>query len=59
MEMSCLSPTLFKIALEEVVRKVQVTANEVSFNGITHALLAYTDDIVIIGSNDEDIKNTI
>jgi len=40
------------------VRKIQETVNDVSFNGKTHALLAYADDIVMLGSNKEDIKNT-
>jgi len=46
------------IALEEVVRKFQETANGVRFNEKLHALLTYADDVVILGSNEEDIKNT-
>jgi len=44
--------------LEEVVRKVQETVNGVNFNGKMHALLAYADDVVILGKNEEDIKKT-
>jgi len=32
--------------------------NGVSFNGKKQALLAYADDVVILGSNEEDIKTT-
>jgi hypothetical protein len=32
--------------------------NNVSFNGKAHALLTYADDVVILGSNEEDIKTT-
>jgi len=32
--------------------------NGVRFNGKVHALLAYADDVVILGSNEENIKNT-
>lgn len=53
-----LSPILFNVALEEVVRKVQEKANGVIFNGQMHAVLAYADEIVILGSNEEDIKTT-
>jgi hypothetical protein len=53
-----LSPILFNVALKEVVRKVQETAKGVSFNGQMHALLAYADDVVILGSNEGDIKTT-
>lgn len=53
-----LSPIVFNVTLEEVVRKVQETAKGVSFNGQMHALLAYADDVVILGLNEEDIKTT-
>lgn len=45
-----LSPILFNIALEEVVRKVQKTTNGMSFNRKLHALLAYADDVVVLWS---------
>lgn len=50
---------MFNIALEEVVRKVQETTNGVSFNRKVYALLVYADDVVVPGSNEEDIKNTL
>jgi len=45
-------------AKEIIVRKIQETVNGVSFNTKTNALIAYADDIVILGSNKENIKNT-
>lgn len=44
-----LSLMLLIIALEEVVRMVQETANVVSFNEKVHALLANANDVVILG----------
>lgn len=48
----------FNIFLAEVVKKVQETAISVRLKGKVYALLAYADDIVILGSNEKDILNT-
>ena len=40
-----LSPLLFNIALEYVIRRVQVKQEGLKLNG-THQLLVYTDDIL-------------
>src|SRR5215469_17658804 len=45
-----LSPFLFNIAVEYAVRRVQVTQDGLKLNG-THQLLAYADDINILGGS--------
>jgi hypothetical protein len=45
-----LSPLLFNFALEYAIRKVQDFQVELKFNG-THQLLAYADDVNLLGGN--------
>jgi hypothetical protein len=51
-----LSPLLFNFALEYAIRKVQGNQVRLKSNG-THQLLAYTDDVNLLGDN-IDTKNT-
>jgi hypothetical protein len=50
-----LSPLLFNFALEHTIRKVQVNQLGLKLNG-THQLLAYADDVNLLGDNIEAIK---
>jgi hypothetical protein len=52
-----LSPLLFNFALEYAIRKVQENQVELKLNG-THKLLAYPDDVTLLGDNLDIIKKT-
>ena len=50
-----LSPMLFNFALEYTIRRVQVNQDGLKPNG-THQLLAYADDVNILGGNIHTLK---
>jgi hypothetical protein len=52
-----LSPLLFNFALEYAIRRVQVNQDVLKLNG-THQLLAYANDVNILGGNVHAVQKT-
>ena len=50
-----LSPMLFNFTLECAIRRVQVNQDGLKLNG-THQLLAYADDVNILGGTGEEVN---
>ena len=50
-----LSPLLFNFALQYAIRRVQVNQDGLKLNG-THQLLAYADDVDILGGSVHTVK---
>ena len=49
---------LFNFALEYVIRRVQVKQDGLKLNG-THQLLAYADDVNILGGSIHTVKGNV
>ena len=52
-----LSPLLFNFALEYAIRRVQVKQDGLKLNG-THQLLAYAEDVNILGGGTHTLQET-
>ena len=52
-----LSPLLFNFVLEYAIRRVQVNQDGLKLNG-THQLLAYADDVNILGRSVHTVKES-
>ena len=52
---NALSPLPFNFALEYAIKRVQVNQDGLTLNG-THQLLAYADDVNILGGNVHTVK---
>jgi hypothetical protein len=53
-----LSPLLFNFALDYVIRKIQENQVRLNLNG-AHQLLAYADDVNVLGDNIDTINENI
>jgi hypothetical protein len=50
-----LSPLLFNFSLEYAIKRIQVNHDDLKLNG-THQLLAYADDVNILGGSVHTVK---
>jgi hypothetical protein len=53
-----LSSLLFNFALEYAIKRIQVNHGGLKLNG-THQLLAYADDVNILGGSEDTVKENV
>ena len=52
------SPLLFNFALEYTIKRVQLNQDDLKLNG-THQLLAYADDVNLLGGSVHTVKENV
>lgn len=55
---NALSPILFKIAQESVVKRVQEDSIGLKIGEENVVMAAYTDDIILMGETEDQVRNT-
>jgi len=53
-----LTPLFFYFALEYAIRRVQINQEGLKLNG-THQLLAYADDVFVLGGSVDTVKKNV
>ena len=54
-----MSPTLFKLYLEELITRIRKSRNGVKFGDKRLGCLAYADDVILMSENKEDMEKLL